>query len=110
MTPLRILLVDEHTILREGLRRILAEVPEFAVVGEAHDSSAALDQVNRLAPDVVVLDIALPGINGLELTTRLRQLQPEAQVVARGVARRCAATAASSPRAARRRSPYASRA
>lgn len=81
MTPVRILLVDEHTILREGLRRILTEVPEFVVVGEAHDSGAALDQVSRLNPDVIVLDIALPGINGLELTTRLHQLHPQMQVV-----------------------------
>jgi len=81
MTPLRILLVDEYAILREGLRHILAEIPEFSVVGEAADTVSALEQVWRLQPDVVVLDIALPGMNGLDLTARLRQSHPQTQVV-----------------------------
>ncbi|RME37593.1 MAG: DNA-binding response regulator [Deltaproteobacteria bacterium] len=72
MVPIRIIIVDDHPIVREGFRRILARSPEFDVIGEAGDGLVALDLCRQLTPDVVLLDIDLPGLDGIALT---RQLQ-----------------------------------
>lgn len=62
----RILLVDDHTIVRQGLARLLEEQPNFKVVGEATNGQVAVEKVNALKPDVVVMDIAMPRMNGIE--------------------------------------------
>ncbi len=70
--PIRVLLADDHGILRAGLRALLANEPDIAVVGEAADGEEALERAEALDPDVVVLDIAMPRLDGLEVTRRIR--------------------------------------
>jgi two-component system response regulator NreC len=78
---IRILLVDDHAILRDGLRALLSYYPDVEVVGEAGDGSQALELVERLAPDIVLMDIAMPVMNGLEATQRIRQEHPETRIL-----------------------------
>lgn len=78
---LKILLVDDHPVVRQGLRQVLESNLEFRVVGEAADGQAALEQVVQLHPDVVILDLALPGINGLEVARRIRQRSPQTRML-----------------------------
>jgi len=68
---IRILLVDDHPIVRQGLRQILESDAAFTVVGEAADGLAALEAVADLRPDVVILDLAIPNINGIEVARRI---------------------------------------
>jgi two-component system response regulator NreC len=79
---LRVLLVDDHQLMREGLRRILEATAEIEVVGEASSGRVALAEAARLKPDVVVMDVAMADMNGIEATARLRREQPELRVVA----------------------------
>lgn len=81
MKPIRILLADDHSLLRQSLRVLLEMEPDLAVVGEAGDGLETLDQVEALAPDVVLMDIAMPHLNGLEATRRLNKKCPEAKVI-----------------------------
>jgi DNA-binding NarL/FixJ family response regulator len=81
MTQIRILVVDDHQIVRQGIRSLLSNYPDFDIVGEAADGAAALGQVQQLAPDVTLLDIRMPGESGLEVLRRIRQVQPEAKVL-----------------------------
>jgi len=78
---IRLLLVDDHAILRDGLRALLSYYPDVEVVGEAEDGLQAIECVNRLAPDVVVMDIAMPGMNGLDATRLIRQSHPETRIL-----------------------------
>lgn len=78
---MRVLLVDDHTIVREGLRALLAEAPDVEVVGEAADGEEALRKARELRPDVVVMDLLMPGINGLEATRAIRHDLPEVEVL-----------------------------
>jgi DNA-binding NarL/FixJ family response regulator len=79
---LRVLLVDDHQLMREGLRRILENTPGIDVVGEAEDGRAALAAAAEVRPDVVVMDVGMHGLNGIEATQRLRENHPEIKVVA----------------------------
>ena len=79
---LRILLVDDHRLMREGLRKILEETPGIEVVGEAEDGNSALSAVAQFRPDVVVMDVGMSGMNGIDATQRLRKEHPEVKVVA----------------------------
>jgi DNA-binding NarL/FixJ family response regulator len=81
MSAIRILLVDDHTILRAGLRSLLSDYPDFQVVGEAADGGEALTRVNELKPDVVVMDIGMPGVNGLVATRQILQAHPETRIL-----------------------------
>ena len=78
----RILLVDDHQIVRKGLRVILEQEPTFQVVGEAADGIEAVDLATRLEPDVVLMDISLPSLNGIDATRRILSACPTARVVA----------------------------
>lgn len=82
MKKLRLLLVDDHTVVREGLRSLLAGDLRFEVVGEAADGLSALAAVDRLQPDVVVVDVSLPGMNGAQVTRRLKDTQPAVRTLA----------------------------
>jgi DNA-binding NarL/FixJ family response regulator len=77
----RVMLVDDHTLVREGIRHILSATPGIEVVAEAGDASEALRRAAEARPDVVVLDLSLPGTSGLELTVQLRELLPAVKVL-----------------------------
>jgi DNA-binding NarL/FixJ family response regulator len=81
MTAIRILIVDDHAILREGVRALLAAHADFEVVGEASDGLQAIEAVGRLDPDVVLMDIAMPGLGGIEATIELKKLGRRARVL-----------------------------
>jgi DNA-binding NarL/FixJ family response regulator len=78
---IRILLVDDHAILREGLRALLSYYHDVEVVGEAEDGAQAIESVKRLSPDIVLMDIAMPGMNGLEATQCIRQRFPDTRIL-----------------------------
>jgi two-component system NarL family response regulator len=79
---IRLMLVDDHLILREALREILEKAGDIAVVAEAGDGESAFDIVRCARPDIVVMDIGLPGINGIEATRRLLAENPGLRVLA----------------------------
>lgn len=79
--PTRILLVDDHAIVREGYRRLLEGDSNIRVVGEASDASQACQSARALNPDVVVMDIALPGTSGIEATRRMLRDQPQLHIL-----------------------------
>jgi DNA-binding NarL/FixJ family response regulator len=79
---LRILLADDHKIVRDGLRNLLEKDPEIVVVGEAEDGREALQLARKLAPDVVVMDIAMPDLNGIEATRQILAEMPKVKIVA----------------------------
>ncbi|HLB29062.1 MAG TPA: response regulator transcription factor [Dehalococcoidia bacterium] len=81
MSKVRVLIADDHTILREGLRALLAPCDDIEVVGEAADGREAIAQVARLRPDVVLMDIAMPGLGGLEATLEIRRQWPSTKVL-----------------------------
>jgi DNA-binding NarL/FixJ family response regulator len=76
-----VFLVDDHAVVREGLRLVLETHPDIRVVGEASDGRGAVNEIRRLRPDVVIMDIAMPQSNGIEATVRLRELLPTVKVV-----------------------------
>ena len=76
-----ILLVDDHQVVRWGLRALLEAEPEFSVVGETADGLEAARLVEELRPEVVVLDLMIPGVNGLEVTRQIRRRFPKTHVV-----------------------------
>jgi two-component system NarL family response regulator len=79
---IRVLLVEDHRMVREALREVLSKVPAMEVVGEAGDAHHGLEQAGALAPDVIVLDIRLPDLNGIEFAARLRDAGNTARIVA----------------------------
>ncbi len=79
--PISVFLVDDHTLVRRGFRRLLEDEPGILVVGEASDGHEALDAVAALKPDVVVMDFALPSMNGAVATRRIHDLSPGSAVL-----------------------------
>src|SRR5215212_805025 len=78
---LRILLADDHETVREGLRMILNAQPDMQVVATAGDGSEAITQCEKITPDIVLMDISMPGMNGLAATQRLSEKCPDTKVV-----------------------------
>ena len=81
MPRIRVLLADDHAVLRAGLKALLSAQADMDVVGEAGDGLEALREAERLRPDVVLADVGMPGLSGLELTHRLKESLPEARVL-----------------------------
>ena len=79
--PVRLLLADDHTLFRQLLRGALTDQPRFAIVGEAQDSAEAIRQAHSLKPDIVLMDLHMPGGGGVEATRVLRTELPDVQVV-----------------------------
>lgn len=82
MTQIRIMLVDDHNIIREGLRSLLEKEPDFIVVGEAGNGREAIAMAHRCAPAVVIMDVSMADLNGMEATRRIRSELPGVKVVA----------------------------
>ena len=78
---IRVVVVDDHTLHRDGTRQILEAYPDLQVVGDADSGELALALVNKLHPDVVLMDIRLPGMNGIEVTRRLTRDHPDVRVI-----------------------------
>lgn len=78
---IRVLIADDHTILRQGLRLIVTEDPAFAVVGEAANGEEAVARALELAPDIVLMDVQMPGMNGIEAARCIRAALPQTRIV-----------------------------
>lgn len=81
MTPIRLLIVDDHPIMRDGLRGVFSGDPGFEVVGEAGDGAEAVQLAQRVDADVILMDLRMPTMSGVEAITRLRQLGNPARVL-----------------------------
>jgi len=79
---IKVLVVDDHAVVREGVKMVLETDPELRVVGEAASGEEAIDLVRQLEPDVVVMDIGMPGLSGFEATRRIRESRPDVNVLA----------------------------
>ena len=79
--PIKILIADDHTIVRQGLARLLEDQPGFKVVGEAVNGRMALEKAAVLKPDVIILDIAMPLLNGIEAARRIRRQLPKTKII-----------------------------
>lgn len=79
--PIRVLLAEDHRVVREGLCRLLADQVDLRVVAEASDGQEAIELAEAKGPDVVVMDVGLPGLNGIEASRRLQRTRPDIRVV-----------------------------
>lgn len=82
MKKIKVLIVDDHTLVRDGIKALLALAADIEVVGEASNGKEALQQIRQLAPHVVLMDLAMPVMGGLEATRRIRKEFPETKVLA----------------------------
>ena len=76
-----LLLVDDHSLIRAGVRALVLDIPGYAVVGEANDGSQLLEMVEKLSPDIVLLDISMKETSGLEALQRLKRVRPQSKVL-----------------------------
>ena len=81
MTTIRLLIADDHALFREGLRALFSALPDIEIVGEAPDGETAIAQVDASQPDVVLMDINMPGINGIEATRRILNNHPQLGII-----------------------------
>ena len=81
MDAIRILLVDDHQVVREGLRRMLELEADFQVVGEAANDKEVFTQVELCSPDIILMDIKMPGVGGIELTRQLKEKYPSCNII-----------------------------
>lgn len=79
---IRVMIVDDHALVRLGITRLLEDVPDITVVAEAENGEQALKKIRETALDVVLLDMKMPGIDGLEVTRRLRRTHPQIKIIA----------------------------
>ncbi len=82
MSKIRLLLVDDHRIVRAGLRMLFMAEADIEIVGEADDAEQALQAIHELEPDVVIMDVAMPGMSGIEATRRIKKAYPDVAVLA----------------------------
>ena len=78
---IRILLADDHTIVRQGMARLLEDQPDFTVIGQATNGQAVVDMALELEPDIIIMDIAMPLLNGIEASKRIRKSLPHCKIL-----------------------------
>src|SRR5260370_28046165 len=81
MDPIRILIADDHPLFRDGLRALLESVPDMQVIGEAATGDEALTQAHALQPDVILMDLKMPGMNGIDATRRILNTSPHLHIL-----------------------------
>lgn len=81
MKKIRVIIADDHTVVREGIRQIISREPDMELLGEASDGLETLELVRATKPDVVVLDMAMPGVSGLEVVGLIKETVPECEIV-----------------------------
>jgi DNA-binding NarL/FixJ family response regulator len=81
VAPIRVLIVDDHPLVRQGLRRIVEGQADIAVIGEVADGELAIEETKKLQPDVVLMDINLPSMNGLQATREIKHVSPTTKVI-----------------------------
>ncbi len=81
MSPLRVMIVDDHQVVREGLQKVLEVEEDIKVVGEAGDGRQAVDKAKELKPDVILMDVMMPGMNGIDACQEIKSLLPRTAVV-----------------------------
>ncbi len=81
MSKTKVLLVDDHTIVRQGIKALLDTQEGIEVVGEAEDGREAIEKVKQMAPNVIVIDITMPNLNGIEATRQIKKINPEIKVL-----------------------------
>jgi two-component system, NarL family, response regulator NreC len=79
--PIRILLADDHSVVRAGLRTLIKTEPDFDLVGEAADGNQVLQLASQLKPDIVVMDVSMPGLGGIDAMQKLKELVPQTRVL-----------------------------
>src|SRR5256885_17243433 len=82
MEKLKILIADDHALLRDGLKALVNEQPDMEVVGEAENGRTALEQAKKVQPDIVLMDISMPDVNGAQATRQLKRICPTVKVLA----------------------------
>jgi len=82
MSDIKVLLAEDHVITRQGMRRLLEDEGDFAVIGEAGDGEEAVQMATEMQPDVIIMDIAMPKLNGIEATRQIKLLRPTIAVLA----------------------------
>jgi DNA-binding NarL/FixJ family response regulator len=82
VNPIQVLLADDHQTVREGLKMIVNRESDMEVIGEAADGHQVLERAKTLNPDVIIMDISMPGLNGLNATRKLKEAKPEIQIIA----------------------------
>ncbi len=79
--PVRVLIADDHTLFREGLMAILSVAEDMEIAGEAADGEEAIAKANSLHPDVILMDVMMPGVNGIEATQRILKISPDIGII-----------------------------
>ncbi|HEY5526503.1 MAG TPA: response regulator transcription factor [Candidatus Anoxymicrobiaceae bacterium] len=79
--PIKVMIVDDHNLVREGLKAVFSQGDEIEVIGEAGSGEEAIEMVDKVKPDVILMDISMPGINGIQATKLIRDKNPDAKIV-----------------------------
>lgn len=81
MTPIRLMIADDHKLFREGIKALLAVTEDIEIIGEADDGESALRTSQELQPDVILMDINMPGVNGIQATEKILEKQPQTHII-----------------------------